>query len=171
MLTAAFEIAPLFVCTSKPTAFAPRVVEHFGLRSYFAGIYGSEFDGVRSDKGDLIAWLLEHERLVGRRLTMVGDREHDMRAARQHVRSACCGVTVRPVSWNVPERPRCYTLPPRSSRRSVHIAESSSFSFRIACPLYARPDDGWRTRSVAPRLQRHSPGKVCTRKRTPEAMR
>lgn len=84
MLTAAYEIAPLFVCTSKPTAFASRVVEHFGLRSSFVGIYGSEFDGVRSDKGDLIAWLLEREGLVGRRLTMVGDREHDMRAARQH---------------------------------------------------------------------------------------
>jgi phosphoglycolate phosphatase len=84
MLTAAYEFAPLFVCTSKPTAFAERVLDHFGLRQYFEAIYGSELDGVRSDKGDLMAWLIEREGLAGLRLAMVGDREHDVRAARQN---------------------------------------------------------------------------------------
>ena len=43
----------MFVATSKPKAFADRIIEHFGLSPYFEAIYGSEFDGTRSDKSEL----------------------------------------------------------------------------------------------------------------------
>jgi phosphoglycolate phosphatase len=72
----------LFVCTSKPTTFAKRILNRFDLAHHFAGIYGSELDGTRSDKRVLLQWLLQHERLVGRGAAMIGDRKFDMEAAR-----------------------------------------------------------------------------------------
>src|SRR5215469_1393242 len=53
----------MFVATSKPKAFADRIIEHFGLSPYFEGIYGSEFDGTRSDKSELLGWVVAQERL------------------------------------------------------------------------------------------------------------
>lgn len=67
----------LFVATSKPHVFARRIVEHFGLAKYFEEIYGSELDGERADKGELIRHLLAAENLNPLRTFMVGDREHD----------------------------------------------------------------------------------------------
>jgi phosphoglycolate phosphatase len=71
----------LFVATSKPTPFARRVLEHFGLSGLFVEIYGSELDGTRSDKTELIAHLLGERGIDGARTAMIGDREHDMVAA------------------------------------------------------------------------------------------
>ena len=48
----------MFVATSKPKAFADRIIEHFGLSPYFEAIYGSEFDGTRSDKSELLGWIV-----------------------------------------------------------------------------------------------------------------
>lgn len=76
----------LFVATSKPTVFARRIVEHFDLASLFEGVYGSELDGMRCDKGELIAHVLEVEGLDLDETIMVGDREHDM------IGAARCGV-------------------------------------------------------------------------------
>jgi len=47
--------ATLFVATSKPQVFARAIIDHFGLAPYFRTVYGSELDGARSNKGDLIA--------------------------------------------------------------------------------------------------------------------
>jgi phosphoglycolate phosphatase len=74
----------LLVCTSKLRPFAERIVEHFGLAPYLAGVYGEEPDGRLADKGDLIAHLLAAESLTPQEACMVGDREHDMRAAARH---------------------------------------------------------------------------------------
>jgi phosphoglycolate phosphatase len=76
--------ASLLVCTSKARPFAERIVEHFGLAPYLAGVYGAELDGRRDDKGDLIAHLLEAEGLRPEAACMVGDREHDIWAAARH---------------------------------------------------------------------------------------
>jgi phosphoglycolate phosphatase len=35
----------LFVATSKARVFAERIIDHFGLRSFFACVYGAEQDG------------------------------------------------------------------------------------------------------------------------------
>lgn len=44
----------LYVATSKPRIFADRILNHFHLDKYFSEILGSELDGTRSDKGDLL---------------------------------------------------------------------------------------------------------------------
>ncbi len=72
----------LLVCTSKPHAFANRILAHFGLTDAFAAVYGAEFDGTRSNKAELMAWLLEREGLAPHEAIMIGDRSHDIVAAR-----------------------------------------------------------------------------------------
>jgi len=81
-----------FVVTAKPEIFAVRIIEHFSLAGLFERVHGSELDGRRTDKGDLIAHVLAQERLEPSRVVMVGDREHDaIGAARCAVR--CVGVS------------------------------------------------------------------------------
>ncbi|HXB96512.1 MAG TPA: HAD hydrolase-like protein [bacterium] len=76
--------ADLYVATSKPTVFALAILEHFNLSRHFKGIHGSELDGARSDKGDLIAHVLKAEGLAAADTLMVGDREHDLLGAAKH---------------------------------------------------------------------------------------
>jgi phosphoglycolate phosphatase len=82
-----------FVATSKPHVYARRIVEHFGLDTLFDGIYGSEMDGTRVEKTDLIAYALAEERLAPGRVVMIGDRQHDMIGAGR------CGVRAIGVSY------------------------------------------------------------------------
>jgi phosphoglycolate phosphatase len=82
-----------YVVTSKPVAFAERIVEHFGLSVLLEGVYGSELDGSHTDKGELIARALREEDLPASRVVMVGDRWHDMVGARN------CGVYPLGVSY------------------------------------------------------------------------
>ena len=72
----------LYVATSKPTLFAERIVEHFGLARYFRAVYGSELDGTRSGKSHLLSHLLAREDLRAQECAMVGDRAQDIAAAR-----------------------------------------------------------------------------------------
>lgn len=71
----------LFVATSKPTVYAERILAHFGLDRFFRGIYGSELDGTRSNKTELLSHLLARELLRPESTFMVGDRAQDMLAA------------------------------------------------------------------------------------------
>ena len=58
----------------------------------FEKVYGSELDGQRADKGELIAHLVATEKLKPSAVVMVGDREHDVIGARKSgIR--CIGVT------------------------------------------------------------------------------
>lgn len=72
------QAASIHVATSKPTIYARRIIDHFGLAEYFDGVYGSELDGARSDKSELIAHILQREHFSARAVTMIGDRSHDM---------------------------------------------------------------------------------------------
>lgn len=83
---------PLFVATSKPKVFADQIVERFGLADYFRFIYGSELDGTRCDKGEVIGHALASEGLAGKSLLMIGDRKHDVIGARKWA-IPCIGVT------------------------------------------------------------------------------
>lgn len=82
----------LYVCTSKPTVFAVRILEHFELTAHFAAIYGAELDGTRADKRDLLAYLLERERVDPATAVMIGDRKFDIAAALANGVMPC-GVT------------------------------------------------------------------------------
>lgn len=68
----------LFVATSKPTIFAVRILAYFELNGFFQAVYGSELDGTRADKSELINYLLRIEGLTPEQTLMVGDREHDV---------------------------------------------------------------------------------------------
>ena len=74
--------ASLFVATSKPQPFAEKILEHFDLRKFFRGIYGSDLDGGRSKKSELISHVLESEKLTASSTAMVGDRAQDIVGAK-----------------------------------------------------------------------------------------
>ncbi len=74
----------LFVASSKPRVFCERIIEHFGLGSFFARVHGSELDGSRVNKADLIAYVLESESIDASRCVMIGDRRHDIEGARRN---------------------------------------------------------------------------------------
>jgi len=72
----------LFLCTSKPQPYAERIVARFGFLPYFAGVYGADLAGALDDKAALVAHLGRREALDLASCIMIGDREHDVRAAR-----------------------------------------------------------------------------------------
>ena len=74
----------LFLATAKPTIYAKQILAHFNLSHYFDEIYGSELSGERTNKGDLIAYILDQEQLNPSECLMVGDREYDILGARLH---------------------------------------------------------------------------------------
>ncbi|MEN8990562.1 HAD-IA family hydrolase [Avibacterium paragallinarum] len=74
----------LYVATAKPTVYARQILEHFDLAQYFTVIYGSELNGERTNKGDLIEYILQQEQLDAKECVMVGDREYDILGARRN---------------------------------------------------------------------------------------
>jgi len=68
----------LYVATSKPTVYAKRICQHFKIEAYFEAVYGSELDGTRTDKVELIRHILNEESLDVSQGLMIGDRQHDM---------------------------------------------------------------------------------------------
>ncbi len=74
----------LFLATAKPTIYAEKILQHFQLAQYFSVIYGSELSGERTNKGDLIAYILEQQKFAPQSCLMVGDREYDILGARRN---------------------------------------------------------------------------------------
>lgn len=68
----------LIVATSKPAVFAKRILEHFGISQYFTFVAGSELDGTRTGKAEVIQWALSQTDERPENAVMVGDRMHDM---------------------------------------------------------------------------------------------
>lgn len=73
----------LVLATSKPQAFAEKILEHFDLAAYFTHIAGASFDSSRSEKEQVIAYALG---LCGHPdrsdVLMIGDRRYDVEGAR-----------------------------------------------------------------------------------------
>jgi len=67
----------MFVATAKPHMHAARIVEHFGMGEFFATVYGSELDGTRGTKTELLEFAIGRNP-GGTRHIMVGDRKHDL---------------------------------------------------------------------------------------------
>lgn len=74
----------LFVATAKPTVYAKRILEHFQLAEFFNEIYGSELTGERTNKGELIEYIVQQEALQAAHCLMIGDREYDILGARKN---------------------------------------------------------------------------------------
>lgn len=69
----------LIVATSKPGIFAEQILEHFRLKEYFNFVAGSNMDGTRTKKDEVIRHALKScgmPKASG--VVMVGDREHDV---------------------------------------------------------------------------------------------
>jgi len=74
----------LWVATSKPAVFAEKIADYFSIARYFTAIAGSNLDGTRTDKADVIRYLLEEWNLRTEDSVMIGDRKHDIRGAHCH---------------------------------------------------------------------------------------
>jgi phosphoglycolate phosphatase len=83
----------LYIATSKPTVYAKRIVEHFGLARYFAAIYGPSLDDLNVSKTSLVRGALEAEGLDCATVAMVGDRKEDVLAGKAN------GVKAVGVTW------------------------------------------------------------------------
>ena len=83
------------IATGKPTAFTRSILERAGYSGLFDRVLGSEFDGTRSQKREVIAELLDgygHEGAV-----MIGDRDNDVLGAR------ACSIPCIGVAWGYAE--------------------------------------------------------------------
>ena len=81
----------LAIASSKPTPLVIRVLEHFHIKEYFDYIIGSELDGRRGKKEEVVEEALRlmvpetldaQERKT--RVAMVGDRKFDVEGAKAH---------------------------------------------------------------------------------------
>jgi phosphoglycolate phosphatase len=81
----------LFVATSKPEPYAIRIVERFGLSPYFERVVGSEMDGTREPKAEVIAHVIDQCGVKPSLAVMIGDRMHDVLGAKEHG-MPCIGV-------------------------------------------------------------------------------
>lgn len=73
----------LLLATSKPELFAGMVLERLGLKQYFAGVTGSNLDGTRESKAEVVACAMERAGIADpARAIMVGDRCYDVEGAR-----------------------------------------------------------------------------------------
>jgi phosphoglycolate phosphatase len=76
--------ATLAVATSKPTVYARQILGHFALDGYFSFVAGSELDGTRSVKSEVINYALDELGVTDKASSMmVGDREHDIIGANE----------------------------------------------------------------------------------------
>ncbi len=73
----------LILATSKPQEFTNRIMEHFDLAKYFEFIAGSNMDGTRSKKAEVIEYALNKCQITDKsKVVMIGDRMHDIIGAK-----------------------------------------------------------------------------------------
>jgi len=73
----------LIVATSKPTDFAKIVLEHFNVDKYFSFISGSEMNGERTDKAEVLKYAFEKCNIHDMSsCIMIGDRKFDIIGAK-----------------------------------------------------------------------------------------
>jgi phosphoglycolate phosphatase len=87
-----------YLATSKAEVYARHILDHYRLSPYFQRAYGSEFDGRRSDKGELIAHILQTEGIAPAEAVMIGDRKYDIIGARKS------GVRSIGITWGYGSR-------------------------------------------------------------------
>lgn len=86
----------LAIASSKPQEFVEKILKHFEIRQYFQVVTGSEKDGRRSEKNEVIEETLSrlfHERKIPTDdILMVGDRKFDVEGAKAFGLK-CAGVS------------------------------------------------------------------------------
>ena len=76
--------AGIWIATSKAQVYAQTILDHFGITPWVDGLFGSEMDGTRSDKSDLLAYALSETTTEPARAVMVGDRRFDIFGAKNN---------------------------------------------------------------------------------------
>lgn len=75
----------LVVATSKPTVFSVEILKHFALLPYFTQVVGSNLDGTRVEKSEVIAYAISQlGEADKRKMIMIGDRKHDILGAKDN---------------------------------------------------------------------------------------
>ncbi len=74
----------LFVATSKPTLFAKEILKEHNLDELFLEIVGCNMDNSRSDKAEIIAYILENYGLNVSECLMIGDTKYDIIGAQKY---------------------------------------------------------------------------------------
>ena len=74
----------LALVTSKPISYAGKITKFFGASDYLDFEFGSELDGTRSDKTELINYALKEINIAPKDTVMVGDRSYDMIGAKNN---------------------------------------------------------------------------------------
>lgn len=73
----------LMLATSKPEVFAKQILDHFALSKYFTCVAGSNLDGTRTKKAEVIDYALGGAGVYEKSSAiMIGDREHDIFGAK-----------------------------------------------------------------------------------------
>lgn len=83
----------LAIATSKPTVYSVQICDKFGLSEHFEAIVGSELDGRRTDKAEVVSEALRQLGAKPGNAIMVGDRSYDILGAHR------CGVRAVGVSY------------------------------------------------------------------------
>ncbi len=74
----------LIVATSKPEVFANQILEHFDIAKYFTYVAGSNLDGTRIKKDEVIKYALQSCSIKDlSKAIMIGDREFDVIGAKK----------------------------------------------------------------------------------------
>lgn len=75
----------LAVASSKPTALCEKILEYFGIAGYFTVILGSEPDGRRSAKADVVEEVLQRLGVSENReeCVLIGDTKYDVLGAKK----------------------------------------------------------------------------------------
>ncbi|MFD3449274.1 HAD family hydrolase [Microbacteriaceae bacterium 4G12] len=83
----------IIIATSKPTVFAIQILDYFKISSYFDDVVGSNLDGTRTSKTEIIHYILNtYSQYSPKNFIMIGDRKHDIIGANNnHISSI--GVT------------------------------------------------------------------------------
>ena len=78
--------ATLAIASSKPTVYVEDILVHFGIREYFDIVVGSELDGRRVHKEEVVAEVLSRLAALGEsdpdKMVMIGDRSFDVEGAK-----------------------------------------------------------------------------------------
>ena len=73
----------LAVATSKPHVFAHQILQHFSLADFFAFVSGSNLDGSRVEKAEVIEYAMATLNVsCPEDVLMIGDRKHDIIGAK-----------------------------------------------------------------------------------------
>lgn len=91
--------AHLAVASSKPTSYVNQILQHFDIAKYFEVIVGSELNGVRGTKEEVVEEALRQLQIMTMEVNerkaccaMIGDRKFDIQGAKAH---GLAGVGVR----------------------------------------------------------------------------